>query len=165
MELIPILATIILVATISTFVLSVGAYVLYKVRERKSQEVEVVQPETIQAELFTPEAVAEQVKAPETVRAPAPGRIIFEQPKAPMYKAPVEPIFVQQKAPAMQPMQAKQQVPQPGQFIPSSKPEVQKTPQPGPGQAQQSEKKFMKVTAEGKVSAKEEKVGGAVKWR
>lgn len=35
MELITILSTIILVATISTFILSIGAYILYKIRSRK----------------------------------------------------------------------------------------------------------------------------------
>lgn len=53
MELIPILSTIILVATISTFILAVGAYILYKIREskppvtytdRKIQSAELVQP-------------------------------------------------------------------------------------------------------------------------
>ena len=37
MELIPILSLIILVATISTFILAVGAYILYKIRERKGR--------------------------------------------------------------------------------------------------------------------------------
>ena len=39
MELIPILSTIILVATISTFVLAVGAYILYKVQEGKADRI------------------------------------------------------------------------------------------------------------------------------
>jgi hypothetical protein len=38
MELVPILSTIILVGTIATFILAVFAYILYKVRERKSRE-------------------------------------------------------------------------------------------------------------------------------
>lgn len=37
MELITILSTIILVATISTFILSIGAYILYKIRSRREQ--------------------------------------------------------------------------------------------------------------------------------
>ena len=46
MELIPILSTIILVATISTFLLAIGAYILYKVREktRKYFRPEVAEP-------------------------------------------------------------------------------------------------------------------------
>ncbi|MBU1098689.1 MAG: hypothetical protein KKB34_19610 [Bacteroidetes bacterium] len=53
MELIPILSLIILVATISTFILAVGAYILYKVRENKSRQA-VAQPSTVQAELISP---------------------------------------------------------------------------------------------------------------
>lgn len=37
MELIPILSTIILVATIATFILAVAAYILYKIRERRAR--------------------------------------------------------------------------------------------------------------------------------
>lgn len=54
MELIPILSLIILVATISTFILAVGAYILYKVRERKGIATQVVQPAAIPAELVAP---------------------------------------------------------------------------------------------------------------
>ena len=54
MELIPILSLIILVATISTFVLSVGAYILYKVRERKGITAKAPQPSALPAELVTP---------------------------------------------------------------------------------------------------------------
>ena len=54
MELIPILSTIILVATISTFILAVGAYFLYKVQESKAEkyEKEEVKPEL--AEIVEP---------------------------------------------------------------------------------------------------------------
>ena len=38
MELIPILSTIILVATISTFILAVGAYILFKIHERQADQ-------------------------------------------------------------------------------------------------------------------------------
>jgi len=67
MELIPILSLIILVATISTFVLSIGAYVLYKLREKKGKAAEQPKPETIPAELVTPQV------APETMRVTSPG--------------------------------------------------------------------------------------------
>ncbi|HZW37881.1 MAG TPA: hypothetical protein VFF33_01135 [Ignavibacteriaceae bacterium] len=53
MELIPILSTIILVATIMTFILAIGAYVLYKIRERKGQTAAVEYPSKINAELVT----------------------------------------------------------------------------------------------------------------
>jgi hypothetical protein len=54
MELIPILSTIILVATICTFILAIGAYILYKIRERKGQQVPYPKPSTVRAELVTP---------------------------------------------------------------------------------------------------------------
>jgi len=47
MELIPILATIILVATISTFFLSIGAYILFKVREAQGVRAKAAPPATI----------------------------------------------------------------------------------------------------------------------
>lgn len=53
MELITILSTIILVATISTFILSIGAYILYKIRSRRETKpmLNVVGP--TKAELVT----------------------------------------------------------------------------------------------------------------
>jgi len=54
MELIPVLSTIILVATISTFLLAIGAYILYKIREGKGQQVVASTPATVNAELLTP---------------------------------------------------------------------------------------------------------------
>lgn len=53
MELIPILSTIILVATIMTFILAIGAYVLYKIRERRGQTASVEYPSRINAELVS----------------------------------------------------------------------------------------------------------------
>ncbi len=41
MELVPILSTIILVGTIATFILAVAAYILYKIRERRSPQEHV----------------------------------------------------------------------------------------------------------------------------
>ncbi|MCH7964410.1 MAG: hypothetical protein IH950_14345 [Bacteroidetes bacterium] len=54
MELIPILSTIILVATISTFILAVGAYILYKVQEKKEDQYARKEVEQEQAELLEP---------------------------------------------------------------------------------------------------------------
>ena len=54
MELIPILSTIILVATISTFILAVGAYILYKIREGKVRVSPERKPEYLEAEYFLP---------------------------------------------------------------------------------------------------------------
>ena len=55
MELIPILSTIILIGTIATFILAVGAYILYKRKERRQVKSSVpAVPYTIQAELYEP---------------------------------------------------------------------------------------------------------------
>lgn len=53
MELITILSTIILVATISTFILSIGAYILYKIRSRREQQPYVKAVGPTKAELVT----------------------------------------------------------------------------------------------------------------
>ncbi len=63
MELIPILSLIILVATISTFILAVGAYILYKIRERKGKHIVAEQPETIEAQLVTPTRVVAETRS------------------------------------------------------------------------------------------------------
>jgi len=62
MELIPILSLIILVATISTFILAVGAYILYKIRERKGK-VTAQQPAVIPAELVAPIPMQREARA------------------------------------------------------------------------------------------------------
>ncbi len=54
MELIPILSLIMLVATIATFILAIGAYILYKIRERNNRIESDSQKDTVQAELVTP---------------------------------------------------------------------------------------------------------------
>lgn len=66
MELIPILSLIILVATISTFILAVGAYILYKIRERKGKGGVAQQPSSIEAELVTPSRVVADVRSSRT---------------------------------------------------------------------------------------------------
>lgn len=72
MELIPILSTIILVATICTFILAIGAYILYKIRERKGEQTHYTRPSSVQAELVTPEETDMPVE-PRYIR-PSSGR-------------------------------------------------------------------------------------------
>lgn len=60
MELVPILSLIVLVATISTFILSIGAYIYYKIRERKGRTAKAAQPVAIEAELVTPAPLMSQ---------------------------------------------------------------------------------------------------------
>ncbi|MDA3859664.1 MAG: hypothetical protein PF445_00410 [Melioribacteraceae bacterium] len=90
MELIPILSLIILVATISTFILAVGAYVLYKVRERKGKKSAVEQPAAIGAELVTPTRVVEETRSS---RRTATGGQIYTRETAtePRYSEDLEP--------------------------------------------------------------------------
>jgi hypothetical protein len=160
MELIPILATIILVATISTFFLAIGAYALYKIRERRGEQVEIQAPSTVQAEVLTPEVIYEQSQTKEATRAPA--KPTFEPSRVPSYRPAVEPIFVQTAR--QQPAQAKY-TPAPQQFVPQRQ-EQPRQVQAGPPQSTTQEQKFMKYTSEGYVPAKDgAKNGGGLKWR
>ena len=54
MELIPILSTIILVPTISTFILAIGAYILFKVQEKRADKFVKRGQEMEKAELLEP---------------------------------------------------------------------------------------------------------------
>jgi hypothetical protein len=72
MELIPILSTIILVATISTFILAVGAYILYKIREGKVRVSPVQKPEYLEAEYYLPKEKKEHKVFIEEVIEPKP---------------------------------------------------------------------------------------------
>jgi len=161
MELIPILATIILVATISTFILAIGAYILYKIRESRGQQAEVAQPTTIQAELLTPEALEQQIVFESQLPA---GQVMYEQPRVPSYKPAAEPIFVKQGAGANQPMQSPYTAAKP--FV-AAKVDKPRRAVAGPASpASVTDQKFMKYTSEGYVSTKEEtKKQGALKWR
>ena len=84
MELIPVLSTIILVATISTFLLAIGAYILYKVREGKGQQVVAPTPSTVNAELLTPAEAPVQVPQQGPVIVPQP--VYFEPKPTPSYQ-------------------------------------------------------------------------------
>jgi len=72
MELIPILSTIILVATISTFILAVGAYILYKIREGKVKESPERKSEYLEAEYFAPKEKKEHKIFVEEIIEPKP---------------------------------------------------------------------------------------------
>lgn len=89
MELIPILSLIILVATISTFILAVGAYILYKVRERKGKQGTAQTPDSIQAELVTPTRVVAETRS---TRRTETGEPIYTRTSAgePLYTSEME---------------------------------------------------------------------------
>ncbi|MCH8170011.1 MAG: hypothetical protein IIB07_02615 [Bacteroidetes bacterium] len=138
MELIPILSTIILVATISTFILAIGAYILYKIRESRGELYVAAEPSEVKAELVTP--VATPVR--EVERAPA--QVVVQQPVESSGPQP-QPIFIQQ------------------QFRPEAKPLQSRVGVPATQSPRDS--KFMKYTSEGYVSAKEDVNAGALKWK
>lgn len=155
MELIPILSTIILVATISTFLLAIGAYVLYKVRERKGQRVAAVQPSAVKAEIVTPgEAPAVQQ---EQVRVAAHQGYFEQEP----VRVQRQPVFAQQYKPVAQ-AAPKWQSAQPRQFNAGDQPKGSSTNRYS---EEKSQEKFYKYTTEGYVNPKEDKESGALRWR
>lgn len=54
MELIPILSMIILVSTVATFILAIGSYGMYKIREKRGMQKKNVAPQAFEAEVITP---------------------------------------------------------------------------------------------------------------
>ncbi len=105
MELIPILSLIILVATISTFILAVGAYILYKIRESRYKST-AAQPSTVQAELVSPVPIM----AEQTLSRTVPGRT-YTQERYPTRESYKEPMYAptQEGAPQMQPTYGQRQ--------------------------------------------------------
>jgi len=57
MEIIPILAFIVLVATASTFMFAFGAYIMFKIRESKGKVAAAQKPPGFQAEYVTPDSL------------------------------------------------------------------------------------------------------------
>ncbi|MFO7446198.1 MAG: hypothetical protein R6W90_07510 [Ignavibacteriaceae bacterium] len=155
MELIPILSTIILVATISTFLLAIGAYVLYKVRERKGQQASAPQPSTVKAELVTPGEAP--VREPEPVRISQQPVFIESEP----VRVSRQPIFVQQyKSSAQTP-----QTGRPRQYNSGQQQRGYEGASFARANEEKSTDKFYKYTSEGYVTPKEDKGPGALRWR
>ncbi|UCH64501.1 MAG: hypothetical protein JSW63_07645 [Ignavibacterium sp.] len=59
MELIPILSAIILVATISTFILAIGAYIVFKVQEKRADKFLKSREEIVEVETLEPATVGD----------------------------------------------------------------------------------------------------------
>ena len=147
MELIPILSTIILVATISTFLLSIGAYILYKIREKKTVNTVSSRPKTVQAELIVPADVI-------------PGRSTLQQSKSPQYQSP----FTVQK-PAQQFTVSKPE-PELNESARFSVEDTKKVFEPRyPYAKKTGDTKFFKYTSEGYVPTEDDKASGVLKWR
>lgn len=150
MELIPILSTIILVATICTFILAIGAYILYKIREGKPQYAYQTKPASVKAELVVPSQTA-FIK--ETV-VNEQGRVL-----------PVEPgITREEYTKQRQPSQSKY-TPEPrGYKIEEEKVEKQRI-RVKPQEKFSDENKFLKYTSDGYIPTQEDRSSGEVKWR
>ncbi len=144
MELIPILSTIILIATISTFLLAIGAYILYKIRERKYQHSITSMPSSYQAEVLTPAETQIPVVQPVPQKS-------YSEPL--ISKSPEGFRKVQQPAPAAF-------TPTPKEYAPTTV-KSEKVSQ----KKLTDESKFMKYTSEGYISPQEDKSSGAVKWK
>lgn len=149
MELIPILSTIILVATICTFILAIGAYILYKIREGKQQTAYYGKPSTVQAELVVPG------------ESPAAAQPIYQerrQPSRQQQSGITQDIFHPEKKPSQS-----HYTPEPRGYKFTEKKFSQER-----GQTREKltdENKFLKYTSEGYVSPKEDRISEAVKWR
>ncbi|MCS7052961.1 MAG: hypothetical protein NZM09_04420 [Ignavibacterium sp.] len=146
MELIPILSMIILVATISTFILAIGSYILYKVRERKAQAASVQRPAVYQAEVISP------------ISIPAEAQGTQFQPYS-----EVRPVYSQESYIPSDELHYGQE-PAPAAY----------NPQPRPftgtgGQTQRAkttdENKYMKYTSEGYIPPSADKKSGTAKWK
>lgn len=164
MELIPILSLIILVATVSTFILAVGAYILYKVRERKGTR-QAPQPSSIPAELVAPTPIiAEQhtatgLRRTFDVTVPTRERIIeYERGRS---GPEMRPTYV--SAPPPPPTRATN--------YPSSSAATRYTSSGDRGKNTAERKKFLRYTNEGYVepenerSKKKENKEDKLRWR
>lgn len=148
MELIPILSTIILVATICTFILAIGAYILYKVREGRQQQIYATKPASVKAELVTPAGAQltpqERTQDQRQVKKSEPG--ISRE------------LEIQEKKPSQS-----RYTPEPRGYkyseeqVSKEKTKVE--------QRLSDENKFLKYTSDGYVSPKEDRNSGAIKWR
>jgi hypothetical protein len=149
MELIPILSTIILVATICTFILAIGAYILYKIREGKPQYAYQTKPATVKAELVVP---SEAVLSKETVSTVQQRTL------------PVEPGITREEYTRQhQPSQAKH-TPEPREIKEVEKVKREKV-RVRPQERFSDENKFLKYTSEGYIPTQEDRTSGEVKWR
>jgi len=138
MELIPILSTIILVATISTFILAIGAYILYKIRESRPPEV-VSRKKIHEAELVEPEENLNIVQTTD----------IKTSDQAPGHKVNYTNKSIDQSLPG-------------SDYI---RKENSKMNRKGTNKVEVPANKFIKYTQEGTVAPEEEKSDKILKWR
>ncbi|KUO62370.1 hypothetical protein APF79_07620 [bacterium BRH_c32] len=164
MELIPILSLIILVATISTFILAVGAYILYKVRERRGLTADAPQPAVVPGELITPMGLTSEGYQEEVRRTFADEgyttRETRETRETRGRQAPVYNQAPQQQAPELRPT-----------FVSTSEQQYYQKPSratiTSEGEKYVPKKKFQRYTSEGYVDTqKKEKTNeDKLRWR
>ena len=150
MELIPILSTIILVATICTFILAIGAYILYKIREGKPQYGYQTKPASVKGELIVPSEVAFVKDSTQSEQ----GRNLAVEPG----------ITREEYTKQRQPSQSKH-TPEPrGYKLEEEKVQKQKV-RIRPQDRVSDENKFLKYTSDGYIPTQEDRNSGEVKWR
>lgn len=145
MELIPILSTIILVATISTFILAVGAYILYKIREQKYKEAPAPAPEMMNAELVEPKELPREKIYVEDIVKPVTHVVKPEVRYRPVKQTDTfySPQYVARK-----------------EREPVKKTRVEHRIVP-----EVPDSRFLKYTEEGYVAPEEDRDNGEIKWR
>lgn len=165
MELIPILSLIILVATISTFILAVGAYILYKVRERKGITAQAPQPSAIPGELITPAPLAMDQKVSSHERRTFD---VVSPQQEHGYDTQRQQSYYQQneevKGPELRPTYVGSGPPQSDNRYRKPTEEQRRT---GAGERYSSKRKFLRYTNEGYVEPKQQdkKQEDNLRWR
>ncbi len=148
MELIPILSTIILVATICTFILAIGAYILYKIRERRGEQIQQTPQSSVHAELVTPDE--SEYRSREYVRSEK-------------MNTTVEPHRIKKTyQPGVYPGSREDQGAKPRHY-PEAEKEAVKYERVKAERT--TGRKFLKYTSEGYVPTEEDKNPGVLKWR
>jgi len=138
MELIPVLSTIILVATITTFILAIGAYILYKRREKYSESYTPVSAPGVRGEYITP------VRPGSGEYETSPGRRIEKLQ---------EEVLSERVTLTGTPQES-------NRFQVKVSRESSRKAEP-----KRYSEKFLKYTSEGYISAKENDERGSLKWR
>lgn len=160
MELIPILSFIILVATISTFILAVGAYILYKIRESKGRKAVTVKSQSAEAELYAPAQITSTSEF-----AVQSKKVRQEQPQIKSREQARPLLYETQQERSYQPQDEKF----PNGRV-SAEAKRYQVPNQAEGQEQDyqengTDKKFMKYTSDGYVPVSKSKTGENLKWR
>ncbi len=163
MELIPILSFIILVATASTFVLAVGAYALYKVRERKGRVGKAAEPAALPAEMVAPTPL------PTEAGLATAERTLFEEPgRAPTYGEREASVFSTRQTSSLRPQVLTSQAPT---YAETSRFQRATPTAPLTKPKTSTGSKFMRYTSEGYVEPntelkkKNEKKEDTLRWR